>query len=103
MGADKGGIRVVRNTAKGSPAYVAGIDQGDLITAVDGQAIEHISALNSLLQTKKPGDGLTFTVQRFGEELTVTVVLAANPAYEIVPQKRLSSAQKAARNSWLKQ
>lgn len=47
-----------------SPAYVADIRRGDIITAVDGQAIDKHQSLSSLLSQHKPGDQLKLTIYR---------------------------------------
>ncbi len=51
---------------------------GDLITAVDDQAIRNFSDLLSYLVTdKSPGDSMNVTVLRDDQELTLSVVLAS--------------------------
>jgi S1-C subfamily serine protease len=53
---------------------------GDVITAVDGQAVSSVEDLGGYLDTqKKPGDTVELTVLRHGQELSVQVTLAEWP------------------------
>jgi S1-C subfamily serine protease len=61
------------------PAAEAGLQPGDLITAVDGEAIEAARQLADLIGRKAPGDTVELTVERNGETLTLTVTLAEHP------------------------
>lgn len=57
---------IVADVTQGSPAAQAGLQRGDLITAVDGQPLTTESSLPKLLNTKRPGDVVTLTVLRAG-------------------------------------
>jgi len=64
-----------------SPAKRAGIQEGDVIVAVDGQPIESVSQLQQRVGFKKPGDIVQVTVQRKGGvRKTVSVRLAPAPS-----------------------
>jgi S1-C subfamily serine protease len=85
------GAYVVEVTAN-SPAAKAGLIAGgydasgnpkaggDVITSVDGKAITNTSSLSSYLLTKKPGDTVTLTVIRNGQNMNVTATLGTWPA-----------------------
>jgi S1-C subfamily serine protease len=45
----------------GTPAASAGLQQGDVITAVNGVSITNENALNNYLFSKHPGDKLAIT------------------------------------------
>lgn len=62
-----------------SPADQAGIQVGDLITAVDDQQVDAANPLDKVLLRFKPGDRVEVTVQRGGEERTLRVTLGARP------------------------
>lgn len=62
-----------------SPAALAGLESGDIITAVDGDAIADVEALVALVGAKAPGDRLSLTVERNGEEKSALIVLGENP------------------------
>ena len=77
------GLEISRNTFKGSPAYEAELDKGDVITAIDGIEMTSIEAFNQLLNGKNIDDMLEVKFTRFGNELETTVRLAADPNYTI--------------------
>lgn len=61
----------------GFPDLLAG---GDFITKIDGQPIRNFSDLLSYLVTNKiPGDDLSLTILRDGEEIQLTVTLELRP------------------------
>lgn len=65
-----------------SPASAAGLQPGDLITAVDGAALDAETSLADLIGGYKPGDEVTLTVTRAdsdGEGQELAVVLGENP------------------------
>lgn len=57
------------------PAEKAGLKEGDVITEINGEKPATQEHLRDVLMGKKPGDTVTFTVQRDGEEKTVRVKL----------------------------
>ena len=59
----------------GSPADKAGLKETDIITKVDGTAIDDSHSLSSLIGRKAVGDTVTLTVLRDGKEITVNVTL----------------------------
>ncbi|MCX6372635.1 MAG: trypsin-like peptidase domain-containing protein [Actinobacteria bacterium] len=70
----KGGGKTV--AVGGQPLAVG----GDVITAVDGQAIASADELVAFFSTKNPGDTVTITIERNGKTQDVTATLAARPA-----------------------
>jgi serine protease Do len=66
-----------------SPAKRAGIQEGDVITAVDGQDIESVAQLQQRVGFKKPGEIVQVSVVRKGGvRKTIPVRLAAAPSSE---------------------
>jgi S1-C subfamily serine protease len=64
-----------------SPAAAAGLQAGDIITAIDGQKIDQDhSFINQLIFGHKPGDVVKLTVDRSGDEVTLSVTLGERPA-----------------------
>lgn len=61
----------------GGPADKAGIEPGDVITKINGTAIDEKTSLTSLLGKYKVGDKVTVTVQRGSDVKTMTVTLGA--------------------------
>jgi 2-alkenal reductase len=64
----------------GSPADVAGLQAGDIITALGGRAVEEDNDLATLLLPYRPGDVVALTVLRSGDEIEVAVMLGILPA-----------------------
>ena len=70
----------VVSVADGSAAAGAGIQAGDLITHVDGKAVDGAAALAAAVRGHQPGDPLELRVIRNGSERTVKAKLAPQPA-----------------------
>jgi putative serine protease PepD len=70
----------VMSVEAGGPAADAGLEAGDVITAIDGQEIgtDH-PFINELVFGHKPGDKVTLTVDRNGEQLDLSVTLGERP------------------------
>ena len=66
----------VREVIDGSPAERAGLQTGDLITAVGDTPLDADHPLADVIGAHKPGDRVVLTVWRFGDMLTVDVTLA---------------------------
>jgi regulator of sigma E protease len=62
----------VEEVLPGKPAALAGIQKGDLITAVNGEEVRTMDALRYKLMESK-GEPVTITVQRAGKTLQMTV------------------------------
>ncbi|MGD0985625.1 MAG: trypsin-like peptidase domain-containing protein [Acidimicrobiales bacterium] len=66
--------------APGTPAYQAGLQAGDVITAFDGHTTPTMSELASLIHKLRPGDRVNVTFESpYGGAETVTVTLGAAP------------------------
>lgn len=62
-----------------SPASAAGLQAGDVITAVDDQTLDGELTLGDAIAQYKPGDQVTLTVLRDDAEQELTVTLGENP------------------------
>jgi len=71
---------VINNVANGSPAAQAGVQQGDVVTAVNGASISGQDDLLTALAHQKPGDTVALTLNRNGSTLTVHARLGELPA-----------------------
>jgi serine protease Do len=67
---------LVNSVNAGGPAEKAGIQRGDVITAVNGQAIVDGNELRNQVSQLQPGSSAKLTVLRGGREHTFTVTLA---------------------------
>jgi putative serine protease PepD len=59
----------------GGPAEAAGVEEGDVITEVDGERVLSSDELIVTIRSHRPGDRLVLTVERGGEEISLTVTL----------------------------
>jgi len=66
----------VENVASGSPAAGAGLQPGDVITAVDGTAVTSPVDLARLVRSHQPGDQVTIAYSRSGNTAEAQVQLA---------------------------
>ena len=59
----------------GSPAALAGIQEGDLLLTMDGESVTGPDTLNRLLYAHQVGDSVELTVYRNGSQGTATVTI----------------------------
>jgi putative serine protease PepD len=71
---------LVQQVASGSPADLAGLQQGDVITAANGHTVTGESDLLDALAHAKPGATMTLTVDRNGSTMTLRAHLGELPA-----------------------
>lgn len=61
---------------RGLPAFEAGVRPGDVILAVDGEAISTFDEVSQKVLQKRPGQKMRLKIERDGETAIVEVVLA---------------------------
>lgn len=66
------GVQVMA-VSVGSGAEIAGLEQGDIITKVDGQVVENNDQLNEIKSKHVPGDSLQCEVYKYSTGLTQNV------------------------------
>ncbi|MFD2649028.1 Do family serine endopeptidase [Devosia albogilva] len=66
---------IVSNVAEDGPAGPAGVQSGDIITAVDGDEIDDALDLSRTIASKAPDSTVELTIWRDGAETTVSVTL----------------------------
>ena len=70
-------------TTDNAPAKLAGLQEGDVIIAIDGQPVESVAQLQQRVGFKKPGETVQVTVARKGgARKTIPVKLTAAPGSE---------------------
>jgi serine protease DegQ len=79
LGLERAEGALVFGVVEGSPAEAAGFREGDVIVAIDGEEITIPEDLFSYLRGKEPGDEVTVTVNREGEEVEITARLTDLP------------------------
>ena len=76
-GSDGARIAEVRS---GTPAAEAGLENGDVVTELDGTSVGSADELRTLIDAKRPGDSVELTVERNGDTQTLRVTLGTRPA-----------------------
>ncbi|HSX09360.1 MAG TPA: trypsin-like peptidase domain-containing protein [Candidatus Saccharimonadales bacterium] len=69
----------VQDVQQGSPADNAGIQQGDVITKIDGQQIDDNNTLASVISKDKVGQNITLTISRDGKNQDIQATLTSAP------------------------
>ncbi|MEJ4089687.1 M61 family metallopeptidase [Galbibacter orientalis] len=94
---------ITRNVKKGSPAYKAGLDAGDIILAIDAKKLNNDNTVEKVLADKKVGDVITVTYSRFGVEKETKLTLTSDPTYTISLNEKAKRRVEKHREAWLKQ
>jgi YidC/Oxa1 family membrane protein insertase len=79
----------VQVVGPGTPAALAGLKPGDVITAVDAQSFDRRKSHNSLedvLANTRPGQKVALTVVRGGKQITLSAKLRRRPLAVIQPE-----------------
>jgi S1-C subfamily serine protease len=71
---------LIQEVAPNSPASRAGLRPGDLVTTIDGKAVENYSEMVASIRGHQPGDKVTLGITRGGNETTITATLTQRPA-----------------------
>jgi len=79
LGLKRPGGALVANVSPASPAARAGLKTGDLIVAIDGQAVEDPNAFDYRFATKPLGGNAQIGLLRGGKEARATVALEPAP------------------------
>jgi len=59
-----------------SPAKLAGLRLGDVVTAIDGRPVTNFTQLTDMIQPQRPGTTVTLSVRRNGKPITLHATLA---------------------------
>ena len=70
----------------GTPAARAGLEPGDLITAVDGREVSGFRTLRQALEKTKPNQTVELTVLRDGKPLELSATLTRRPLEVVRPE-----------------
>jgi S1-C subfamily serine protease/photosystem II stability/assembly factor-like uncharacterized protein len=74
----QGGARLTQITEDG-PAAKAGLEQGDIVQAIDGQKLANYDALTEAIRTRKAGDKIKVSILRATETKEIEVTLDYRP------------------------
>ena len=96
--ADQGAL-VVSEVLAGSPAATAGVEDRDIIVAVDGELLQRhrpasvvMRAFERHIRQKQPGDTVTFSLLRGQEEMELSVPLGTAPKLVRAAERRFFEA-----------
>jgi len=70
---------MVAEVVTGGPASKAGFEQGDIVTAINGQAVDDATDLTRKVATVPTGQVATFNVSRQGKPLQLKVTIGTRP------------------------
>jgi 2-alkenal reductase len=70
---------VVSTVEANSPAAKAGLQENDVILALDGNKIDQDHPLSVLLFSRRAGDTVTLTISRDGKEVQIKLTLGVRP------------------------
>jgi S1-C subfamily serine protease len=74
------GYSQIEAVVPGGAADAAGLQAGDVITAIGGRAVSSSTSIADFLFTKHPGDRVTVTLDDgYGSTRTATVTLGSGP------------------------
>ena len=87
---------VVQDVTEGAPADKAGLKVNDVITKVNDKAIKDSNDLVQVISETDPGDVVTFSVYRQGNELTLSVEIGSKTESALKNEEAAAaSAEKA--------
>ncbi len=92
------GSAQIANVVEGSAADVAGLEEGDIITAVNGDELRNNNQLRTMIGNMRPGEEVTLTVVRGDDTLDISVLLGtrddeALASFDSAPEPRRGSAE----------
>ena len=71
----------ITSVVPGGPADSAGLNAGDVITELGGEAVTNPTDVSRIVAAKQPGDHVDIRVDRCGQDVTVNVTLQNRPAH----------------------
>ncbi|RIK67640.1 MAG: hypothetical protein DCC65_05775 [Planctomycetota bacterium] len=84
--------QMVLNVAEGSPADLAGLQQYDVITTIDGKpAPSDMSVFLDVVRGFAPNETHVFTVLRGSQQIQANLTVAARPAPDAMPKFKYES------------
>lgn len=86
---------VVSDVLDGTPASGSDFRRGDIITSMDGEAVQSVASLRNRIASTPPGTGVTFTIVREGRSRDVRVVLGSQSGTAAAPEVSPSFSEAA--------
>ena len=93
LGMDRPQGVLVAAVYPGGPGAKAGLHEGDVILALEGQAVNDDAGLNYLVATRHPGDALTLSVRSKGQVKALPISVQSPPALPARDERTLAGEQ----------
>ena len=87
---------IVADVVAGGPAAKAGLEQGDIVTAINGQAVDDNRDLTRKVAAVPAGDQATFSVSRGGKPLQIKATIGVRPDEKVASNVPASGGPAAA-------
>jgi predicted metalloprotease with PDZ domain len=94
-------VQISSNPKNGSPAYMANLSSGDIITSVNGTAISSMTDWENIIDKSKSGTELELSFTRDTKEEKAKVTLSKDPTYVISIDENADKKAQKARELWL--
>lgn len=94
-------LKISGNPKMGSPAYKAGLTDGDIILTANEISITSMKAWEDLLNERKPEDELNIKFSRYGKKYNTVIKLLPDPTYTISINESASEKALKQRSEWL--
>ncbi|MGB1241257.1 MAG: M61 family metallopeptidase [Chitinophagales bacterium] len=99
------GVEVASGAVKGSPLYNAGLDIGDVITAINGEVLKENVSVYKVIENYKVGERIEISYLHHGKAQKTFAKLAENSQLEVIPFEKaglkVSKQAKEFRQKWL--
>lgn len=69
----------IKNMIVGAPGSGLGLHDGDVVTEINGRGLRNTEAFTAALDRQRVGQAITITIQRDGQEMTLTGVAKGRP------------------------
>lgn len=86
LGLDQSEGALVAGVQPGTPAAAAGLQEGDVILALDGEAVTGPEALSAAVASREPGDEVQLQVWRSEDMVDLTATLASLQGESTAPE-----------------
>jgi predicted metalloprotease with PDZ domain len=80
-----GRVAVGSTVLVGQPLYAAGLERGDTLLTLDGEAVTSSFGVDSILARHKPGETIEVSYRNRGSTISSQLALLENPRLELVP------------------
>ena len=98
---DEEAWEIVSDPQIGSPAYLAGLNRGDMVHTLAGLGLSSERSIDEVVASKRVGQTVDVEFRRWGVPKEASVILQANPRMQSSIMRRASREQKDAMEAWI--